>query len=225
LGGGRRELAMPVPQAGREAAARRLLARTRHIPYRGRCNRRDAAWVGRESSRCTPPPARAGAALHRLHIINGRDSPLLNRNRCGAARVARDSRAALPDRRGREPRRDPLRTRPDQFTQHTRCNGRDAARAGGGFGRTVAAFAIINDPAEWIRRSSTLARQRRWNTTEFAAQIGRRREYFRRGSIRGAWRAARTETCRRRAESTPEMLNLLSDRIHVSRRGPGPQAG
>ncbi len=122
---------MPVPQAWREAAARRLLARTRRIPYRGRCNRRDAAWVGGESSRWTPPPARAGAALHRLRIINGRDSPLLIRNGCGTARVARDSRAALTDRRGREPRRDRLRTRPDQFTQPTHCNGRDAAWAGG----------------------------------------------------------------------------------------------
>jgi hypothetical protein len=51
------------------------------------------------------------------------------------------------------------------------------------------------------------------------AEIGAGGEQIGRGFVRRDDRAERTQTRRVRGESTPEMLNLLSDRIQVSRRG------
>ena len=73
--------------------------------------RNGSARRGREGclSRRDARLARVGAAAHRLRAPNVRDPQLMVCNGCGAARVDRGSRAALTDRRGREPRRDPLR--------------------------------------------------------------------------------------------------------------------
>jgi hypothetical protein len=73
--------------------------------------RNGSARRGREGclSRCSARLARVGAAAHRLRAPNVRDPQPMVCNGCGAARVERGSRAALTDRRGREPRRDPLR--------------------------------------------------------------------------------------------------------------------
>jgi hypothetical protein len=94
--------------------------------------RNGSARRGREAipTRCVAGLAGVGAARHRLRAQDRRDSQPVVCNGCRAARADRGSRAALSDRRAGAAAR-PLRTLCDQFTQPTRCNGRDAARVGG----------------------------------------------------------------------------------------------
>jgi len=57
------------------------------IPFRARCNRRDAARVGRAFSRCTPLLARAGAAARPLLASHDQVTQLVQRSGRDAARA------------------------------------------------------------------------------------------------------------------------------------------